>query len=47
MADAKASTTSLTHPDADQPLDVDAELVDAFIHGGWTPATDSNPTTKK
>jgi len=45
MAEEKPKTVTLIHPDADKPAEVPADLVDAYMHGGWSPA-DSKSTTK-
>lgn len=42
MAD---KTVTLTHPDAEKPVQVPEDLVDAYIHGGWSRPEDSKSTT--
>ena len=39
-------TTTVTHPDWDGPLEVSADLADAFVHGGWALAQPTPQSTK-
>jgi hypothetical protein len=41
---SSSSTVQLTHPDADKPITVNEDQVNAYVLGGWTPA-DPKKTT--